>query len=376
MNTRRDFIVGGACAAGAALAGCRTGQSAAPALAGDFAWGALLHLGSNMWKDWTPDGIYPKSAEEEAKLVADGKLEFKYSRLYCNRDYMSVNWTSWRKQVDCIKAESLNMVFIDLGEAYAYPSHPELWVKGSLGFDELQAELARIRGLGLEPIPKLNFSTGHDQWLRQYHYMTSSPKYYEVVADLIRDTCEVFGHPRYFHLGFDEEIFAACGPRSMCVMRQGDLWWKDFLFAVKEVERHGTRAMLWSDKICGGREEFLKRMPKSVLQVPWYYGKDFSEKALVWKPEFEKSQKWDIQTNLVSSLLELAKAGYDLMPCTSNWSADEAADGMLGFCRQRIDPARIKGFMTAPWRKPAPEDDAKAMAGIRLFAAAKRKYFN
>ena len=376
MNTRRDFIVGGACAAGAALAGCRTGQAAAPALAGDFAWGALLHLGSNMWKDWTPDGIYPKSAEEEAKLVADGKLEFKYSRLYCNRDYMSVNWTSWRKQVDCIKSEGLNMVFIDLGEAYAYPSHPELWVKGSLGSDELQAELARIRGLGLEPIPKINFSTGHDQWLRQYHYMTSSPKYYEVVADLIRDTCEVFGHPRYFHLGFDEEIFAACGRRSMCVMRQGDLWWKDFLFAVKEVERHGTRAMLWSDKICGGRAEFLKRMPKSVLQVPWYYGKDFSEKALVWKPEFEKSQKWDIQTNLVSSLLELAKAGYDLMPCTSNWSSDEAADGMLGFCRQRIDPARIKGFMTAPWRKPVPEDDAKALAGIRLFAAAKRKYFN
>lgn len=34
MNTRRDFVVGGACAAGAALAGCRTGRSAAPALAG------------------------------------------------------------------------------------------------------------------------------------------------------------------------------------------------------------------------------------------------------------------------------------------------------------------------------------------------------
>jgi len=363
-------------AAGATLTGCVTqGVARAPALAGDFLWGALLHLGNNMWMDWTPDGIYPKSFEEEAQWVKDGKLKFEETHLDCNRDYFSTNWQSWRKQVDCIKEEGLNTVLIDLGEAYAYPSHPELWVKGSLSPAQMRKELARIRALGLEPIPKINFSTGHDQWLREYHYMTSSKVYYRVVADVIRDTCEVFDFPRYFHLGFDEEIFVACSSRQACVMRQGDLWWKDVLFCVGEVEKHGARAMLWSDKVCSGREDFFKNMPKSVLQMTWYYGTDFSEENLKWKPEFEKSQGWDSQKNLASSIVELSKAGYDIMPCTSNWSSDEAADVMLGFCRKHIDPARVKGYFTAPWMKPVPEDDARALAGIRLFAEAKRKHF-
>ena len=377
MNTRREFLKGaGAFSAGTALAGCLSQSAAKPVQSNSkFIWGSLLHLGSNMWRDWVPGVKYPSSLEEEKKLIQEGKLKFTASRLYCVRDYMSADMKVWRGQVDNTRAEGLNTVFIDIGEAYAFPSHPELWVKGSLDFDEMRAELDYIRKQGLEPVPKLNFSTGHDQWLKEYHYMTSSPKYRQVVADVIRDVCEVFGSPRLFHIGFDEEVFAACGTRELCVMRSGDLWWKDMLFCVQEVERHGARATLWSDKICGGREEFFKKMPKSVLQSPWYYGKDFSEKKLVWRPEFEKSQTWDVQANLASAIVELANAGYDLMPCTSNWSTDEAADAMLGFCKKRIDPARIKGYYTAPWRKAVVEDDAKTRDGIRLFADAKRKYF-
>ena len=377
MKTRREFLKDGMmAAAGASLAGCATGSSArAPALAGDFAWGALLHLGCNMWRDWTPDGVYPKSREEELRMVKEGKIEFKTSRIYCNRDYMSVDWTCWRGQVDRIRQEGLNMVFIDLGEAYAYPSHPELHVKGSLSPDEMRKELARIRALGLEPIPKLNFSTGHDQWLREYHYMTSTPKYYRVVADVIRDACEVFDGPRYFHLGFDEETFAACGRRQLCVIRSGEQWWKDFLFCAGEAERNGARPMLWSDKICAGREDFFKHMPKSVLQVPWYYGKDFSEKYLTWDAKYEKSLTWDIQRNLASAILELDRAGFDMMPCTSNWECPEAAEAMVGFCRARVDPRHLKGFLTAPWADCYTEEKPKLLAGIRHFAAAKRKIY-
>lgn len=363
-------------AAGASLAGCATGSSArAPALAGDFAWGALLHLGCNMWRDWTPDGVYPKSLAEEERMVREGRIKYGSSRLYGNRDYMSVDWTVWRDQTDLVRNEGLNAVMIDLGEAFAYPSHPELWVEGSLSPEQLGAELARLRAQGLEPIPKLNFSAGHDQWLREYHYQTSTPKYYEVVADVIRDVCEAFGFPRYFHIGFDEEVYAAVRNREQVVMRQGDLWWKAFLFCVKEVERHGARAMLWSDKICCGREEYLKRMPKSVLQVPWYYGDDFSDENTHWRAQFEKDLTWDVQKNLAASIVELAEAGYDVMPCTSNWSTPKASDAMLGFCSKRLDPARVKGYLTAPWRKPVEDDNDKAKAGIRQFAEAKRRYF-
>ena len=55
----------------------------------------------------------------------------------------------------------MNMVVIDLGEAIQYQSHPELAVKGSWPVEKFRKELARLRGMGLEPIPKLNFSTTH-----------------------------------------------------------------------------------------------------------------------------------------------------------------------------------------------------------------------
>lgn len=379
METRREFLKAGFSAAtGAVMTGCVTRHVArAQALAGDCAWGALLHLGSNMWKDWSPDGKYPRSFAEERQMIKEGKIEFKSSRLYCNRDYFSTNWESWNRQLECVRNEGLRMVFIDVGESYAYPSHPELWVDGSLGFDEMQSVLERIREMGLEPIPKLNFSTGHDQWLREYHFMTSSSKYYQMVADVVRDTCEVFNYPRYFHIGFDEEILAFCGPgrRQLCVMRLGDLWWKDFFYCVGEVEKAGARAVLWSDKICSGKDEFLKRMPKSVLQMPWFYGNDFSKEHLTWRPQFEKSQAGDIQCNLAAALDVIAANGYDVMPCTSNWLLDDAADAMLAYCKEHLDPSHVKGYITAPWRKPVPEDDQKMMEGVRLFAKAKRKYF-
>ena len=376
MNTRREFLSAGACAAGAALAGCVSRQHCVMTPKIDFSWGALMHLGSNMWSDWYADGKYPSSLQEEQQMYRDGTLKRPKGQMGIHRNYMSADMNVWRRQSEMLRDEGLNTVWIDVGEAYAYPSHPELWVKGAFDFDSMRAELDFIRSLGMEPVPKLNFSTGHDQWLREYHCMTSSAKYYEVVADVIRDTCEVFGNPRYFHIGFDEEVYVACRSRKVCVMRSGSQWWKDMLYCVDQVERNGARAMLWSDSICAGREEFFKRMPKSVMQIPWYYGKNFSDEMLKWKTEFEKKLDWSIQRNLAASILELANAGYDIMPCTSNWSCDEAADAMLSFCKKRVDPTRIKGLFTAPWLKPVAAEDEKFRKGIKLFADAKRKYYS
>ena len=205
--------------------------------------------------------------------------------------------------------------------------------------------------------------------------MTSTRKYYKVVADLIRDVCEVFDGPRYFHLGFDEEVPIAVKGRALAVMRQGDLWWHDLRFCVNEVERNGARAIVWHDKICGGKEEFLRNMPRSVVQMPWYYGKDFSETNLSWRPEFEKSKTWDIQKNLVAGMAVIVAAGYDVMPCTSNWSSDEATDAMLAYARKAVPAAQLKGVLTAPWRRTVPGQDRYTREAIRQLAVAKRKYF-
>ena len=55
--------------------------------------------------------------------------------------------------------------------------------------------------------------------------------------------------------------------------------------------------------------------------------------------------------------------------------SDAAAEAMVRFCRERVNPAHLKGILTAPWAKAFTEETPKANAGIRLFAAAKRKVF-
>ena len=309
--TRKDFVGTAIFAAGGALMG-----RAADSNAAKFYRGALLHLGSNMWDDFpaNPDNL-AKSPEEEKVRPNPAKPSGKPTR-YCN--YLICRDDLWRKSIDHMAEKGMNLVFIDLGEGIAYPSHPELAVAGTWSVEKTRAELARIRALGIEPIPKLNFSTCHDSWLKEYHRMVSTPTYYKVVADVIADVCEIFGKPSLFHIGFDEEVPVAGKGLFHATYRQGDLWWHDLLYTVQQVERNGARAVMWSDKICGGRDEFLARMPKNVLLSPWYYGTDFSDKRLTWEARFEKSSNWDVQRNLSASFVALNDAGYDLLPCTSN----------------------------------------------------------
>lgn len=242
MNaTRRNFLGTAALAAGGLLAG----RAAAGGVARkpiDFYRGALLHLGSNMWGDY-PDGPddLAKSAEEEKTrpnpVGPAGKPTPYHSYLQCRDDL-------WKKSVDRLAEKKMNFVFIDLGEGIFYPRHPELAVAGTWSVEKIRAELARIRALGLEPMPKLNFSTCHDSWLKDYHRMVSTATYYKVVADVIADVCEIFDTPPLFHLGFDEEVPVAGKGLFLAMFRQGELWWHDLLWLVATVERQGSRAWM------------------------------------------------------------------------------------------------------------------------------------
>lgn len=96
-----------------------------------------------------------------------------------------------------------------------------------------------MRSLGLTPIPKLNFSTGHDAWLKEYSRMVSTPVYYQVCEDLIKEVAEAFDYPEYFHLGLDEEDAKNQRRLSYCCIRQGDLWWHDAYFFFDICEKRG-----------------------------------------------------------------------------------------------------------------------------------------
>ena len=99
----------------------------------------------------------------------------------------------------------LIMVLVDLGDAIKYESHPEIAVNNAWSTTKLKEELKKMRGMGLEPIPKLNFAAGHDAWLKKYSRMVSTDIYYGVCKDLIEEVSDLFDKPRLFHLGMDEE---------------------------------------------------------------------------------------------------------------------------------------------------------------------------
>ena len=171
-------------------------------------WGALFHLGINMWAD------QHLTAWGRDKTQADVDL-------HCVADHLRFDEKTWQTLTGRMQKVGMNLVVIDLAEGVRYPSHPELAVKGSWSPDKLREELRRLRKMGIEPIPKLNFSTAHDIWLKIYSRQVSTPIYYQVCADLIRDVCEIFDHPRFFHLGYDEENAANQTKYAYAVIRQG-----------------------------------------------------------------------------------------------------------------------------------------------------------
>lgn len=292
----------------------------------------LLHWGLNMWGESLPDGV---------NTVAGGRR--------CN-DRVKFNDRLWNECVERMAARKLNMVLIDLGEFPVWPSHPELSLPGSRSPDWVRAEVKRLKGLGLEPIPKLNFSATHDAWLGEYSRMLTTRKYYEVCRDLIRDAAEMFDHPRLMHIGMDEE--ATRYQHGFVCVRDGEMWWHDLYYFCKMVEECGARPWMWSGH--GWREgHYIERCPRHVLQSIGYYdgGMHGFDMAKV-PPKSQSYMELEI-------LVQLDKAGFEQVPCGTNWISEtrkaakvannECMVGLVKFCREHLSPQLLKGFLMASW---------------------------
>ena len=306
----------------------------------DFIWAGLFHMGTNMWYDHVPEQGWEPYVGEYRHLVGAA-------------DHVRFDEKVWRSLTAHMVEVGMNMVVIDLGEAIQYPSHPELWVECSWEIGRFRKELARLRAMGLEPIPKLNFSATHDAWLKEYSRMLSTPEYYRVCTDLVRDVCEIFDHPRLMHLGYDEESYTHQKDFRFCAMRQGELWWHDFLFIAREVERRGTRPWIWSDYVWQHREEFFNRMPKSVMQSNWHYDGEF---------DFSKISK--SRAARIRIYEDFDRAGFDQIPTGSNWACDTNFASTVNYCRSVCSPERLKGFLMTTWLFTLPQWEKKNLEAI------------
>ena len=293
----------------------------------------LVHLSFNFWAD---------------REVPEWGLPYVAARPYLRFDD-----STWHAVLAKMVEVGLNTVVIDLGDGVRYDSHPEIAVENAWTTTRLREELAYVRAVGLEPIPKLNFSACHDVWMGPYARCVSTPEYYQVCRDLIAEVIELFDKPRLFHLGMDEETAQHQRYYEHIVIRQYDLWWHDLFVLIDEVEKHGVRPWVWSDYVWDHPDSFFDRMPATVLQSNWYYGGDFGEGVVPAK-----------------AYRDLAAHSYDQVPTASTWTTSESIARTVEFCQTHIQPERLLGFLQTVWKPTIEETCEIHMRALDLAGAA------
>lgn len=308
-------------------------------------WAYFLQISNHMWDD-----------EDCEKPIGWYLPPTRYEKN--NRVDLEV----WDSTVKFIAERKYNMLVIDVGDGVQYDSHPEISAPDAWSKDFLRQKLDELRALGIEPIPKLNFSSGHHTWLKQYTRMVSSPTYYRVCSDVIAEVAEVFGYPRLFHLGLDEEGVQFQTRQELAIVRNEKLWWHDCYFLFSECEKHGARPWVWSDYYWHNTESFVKHMPLSVLQSNWFYG-TFCENP---DPKIAKR---------ISTYEELDRLGYDQVPGCSTWNNHWNPTQTVAFGKDRLDDNRLKGFLIIPWTETHADEQFKLLDNAHRLYAARRKFY-
>ena len=285
----------------------------------DMMWAFMLNLGSNMWQKMGEEHPFFTEVEENY-----------HETMYTSKEV-------WRKVTDILPEWGINTLLIDLGEGVKYESHPEIAVEGAWEKEELIEELARLRSIGLTPLPKLNFSAGHNGWLGEYAFMVGSSIYYQVVEDLVNEVIDIFDTPEFFHLGLDEESSDGQYYAPVAVARRPYKQMADAQKLFKLCLDRGVRPWMWMDDRAvdnfGGPEAFCANVPKEVLMSNWYYWR------LHPKENDPKVQLYD----------RLDEWGYEQVPCASTCYWPITSRQILRYCKEHLNPENVRGYMTAPW---------------------------
>lgn len=306
----------------------------------------LAHFGYNMWLE--------PMVDEKGIHYLDPSLIWSP---YVNAtDYLRFEEDYWKELTVQLKAAGCNTIVLDVGEGVRFDSYPELAIKGSWSKQKFSDELDRLRHMGFEVLPKLNFSACHDQWMGEYGRMLSTSVYYRVTRDLIAETAELFDHPRMFHLGMDEETAQNQEKFNFTIVRQGEQWWYDFNKLAQATEAAGCRPWIWSD-YGWYHEEFFQNMSREVVQSNFYYG-DFREEDWVYP--------------VIPLYQRLEEAGFDQVPAGSNWSFPDNLSRTVRECGRFFSPEHLIGYMQTPWL-PTMRETSKvhdgAIADIRTAIA-------
>ena len=314
----------------------------------------LIHLSMNMWEDNVPASLAQVKPEDFYYYANRQRIPKHFlDRAWSNE--LQCQDSMWRKLTEKFAACGGNMLIVDIGDGIVLQGHPEIAVSGAWSRKKWREEAKRCRDLGLELIPKFNFSSCHDAWMRQYSRMLSTPEYYRFCYDIIAEAAELFDAPRFFHIGMDEENIDNQKNFEYAVVRQGRLWWSDLNFYFEEVRKVGARPWMWSDKLwTTPDEEYAAHIPLDVIQSNWYYSDvfEFPETPEGWLAQGQKK--------FVDAYRRLNNLGYDQIPVGSNWAFTNNYGLNAAYCERTLPREKLLGFGIAPWYATS-EDNAEIL---------------
>lgn len=292
-------------------------------------WAILMRLGVNT--NAKPGDCRPYEMEDE----------FRYhEKLFCDKEI-------WRKVTEYLPSQGINTVLLDINEGVRLDSHPELAIPGSWEKEELTEEVRRLRKLGLNPIPKFNFSCAHNAWLKEYAYQIGTDTYRQVCEDIVRETIEIFDKPEFFHLGMDNEEADYQKYSPVKIVRSWKQKTEDACALFRVCLEQGVRPWIWLNaknvEEYGGEERFQTNIPKEVLISNGCYKSvhpaDVGEQLVPNTALFNKLDEW----------------GYEQVPLCSrkDWTFNVLQT--LRYGKGYVSNESIRGYIIAPWVATMPD---------------------
>lgn len=313
-------------------------------------WAILLHLGTNCWRKKGQVSINKK--DEEDSIFRE--------ELYCDEE-------TWRKVTEFLPSCGINTLVIDVADGVQYDRHPEISVKGAWSKEKLKAELARLRSMGITPIPKCNFSCGHSAWMKDYAYMVGTETYDRFCKDIVEELIEMFDTPEFVHLGLEEEDAVNQTNQPVAIIRSPFKKMADANALFDVCRAHGVRPWIWTDlrsiEGFGGEEAFKAGVGKDVLLSGWYYG------MLRERPDAREIYP------IADLYCKLGEWGYEQVPTGSTWDWHLNNKDTMRFCKNNVKPESIRGFMTAPWLLTVPKKYYALLNDAFNFGNAKKDIY-
>ncbi|MCC6441907.1 MAG: beta-N-acetylhexosaminidase [Armatimonadetes bacterium] len=264
-------------------------------------------------------------------------LRYRGVHLIPDRDSLAVHG----KMIERILARyKINQIVLEC-EYAKWDSHPEIHQPWAISKEDLKklAEIAREHFMEVNPLIQ---SLGHCEWIfkggqnldiaedknNPYAYCPSHPRSYDFIFSAMDEAVELFGHPRFMHIGHDEVSMIGQFPSPDCKKcrgkSEGDLFIQDTLKLYEHLKAKGVKTMMWGDMLLAigeapdaynakTLEEAQRRrdaLPKDIAIADWHYAaaREYPNVAILQREGFEViGCTWDSHENILWFARAVAK---------------------------------------------------------------------